>query len=372
MQYVLFAGAVGVVFFTCAQLMTRNKQPIHYCMVLGCLCASYVVLYLWAREVGVLRRLPALAGTDAAATFLATPAFFLASLSVLYEGRKPVRSYAVFFIAPGALALATVVYDVLAASFFPRASDAAPFSSPARMALSLTANLAFLGAVCADLLAALRLHRAGLVRHRAGFRHQVVFLFLYLACALTMFVRFVLRDELPYEIAIAALCVVMIAFGLTRIAVSYFVAQEPARSVERKPRRPEWDASVAELSQRLEELMERDAPYRDEHLTLPALATRLGVEPLRLSYHLHAHLSTSFRRYINEWRLRAVRRDLVVDSARSILQIAFDNGFNSKSSFNTLFYNRYGETPREFRQRGAAPPSRPAQDAPSDGGGRGT
>ena len=76
MEYVLLAGAVCVVFFSCAQLMTRDKQPIHYFMITGCLCASYAALYLFALEAGLLRRVPALAGTDAAVTFPAAASFY--------------------------------------------------------------------------------------------------------------------------------------------------------------------------------------------------------------------------------------------------------------------------------------------------------
>ena len=76
----------------------------------------------------------------------------------------------------------------------------------------------------------------------------------------------------------------------------------------------------------------------------------LGEEPKRLSYHLNVSLSTSFRGYINELRLAAVCQDLLAEPRRSILDIAFANGFNSKSSFNTLFFKKYGITPREFRR----------------------
>ena len=92
--------------------------------------------------------------------------------------------------------------------------------------------------------------------------------------------------------------------------------------------------------------------YRNEELTLPQLARALGVEPRRLSYHFKTRCGTNFRGYINDLRLRAVCRDLLESPDSSILDLAYKNGFNSKSSFNMLFLKAYGLTPREFRSRG--------------------
>jgi AraC-like DNA-binding protein len=45
-----------------------------------------------------------------------------------------------------------------------------------------------------------------------------------------------------------------------------------------------------------------------------------------------------------------VCKDLLADPGRTILDTAFANGFNSKSSFNDLFFKKYRMTPKEFRR----------------------
>jgi AraC-like DNA-binding protein len=95
--------------------------------------------------------------------------------------------------------------------------------------------------------------------------------------------------------------------------------------------------------------MNAEAPYRDPLLTVETLALMLNVEPRRLSYHLHEHLSTSFPKYISEWRLKSVCLDLKRRPEESIFNVALDNGFNSKSNFNALFVKTYGKTPSQFR-----------------------
>ena len=116
-------------------------------------------------------------------------------------------------------------------------------------------------------------------------------------------------------------------------------------------KKPPWDASAPELTARLSRLMEQEAPYRDETLTLHRLAGMLGEESKRLSYHLNVNLSNTFRGYINELRPIAVCGDLLGNPRRAILDIAFSNGFNSKSSFSALFVRKYGQTSKEYRQK---------------------
>ena len=157
-----------------------------------------------------------------------------------------------------------------------------------------------------------------------------------------------LRNEGLYTIACLTVGIVVVFYALTRSAAFYFSLDlRPPRPRKMKP---QWDSSASEFEARISSLMEREAPYRDEILSLRQLAGMLGVEPMRLSYHLNLNHAKSFRSYINELRLEAVCRDLTADPRRTILDTAFANGFNSKSSFNTLFYKRYGRTPKEFRR----------------------
>jgi AraC-like DNA-binding protein len=146
---------------------------------------------------------------------------------------------------------------------------------------------------------------------------------------------------------------VAIAFVFTRTSV-FYVTQGYAVPIRPSFVRPEWGGTADKLTARLTLLMETGAPYRDPDLSLAKLAKMLEVDPKRLSYHLHANLSTSFRSYVNERRLEAVCRALLDCADRSILETAFANGFNSKSSFNTLFVRKYGMTPKEYKKKNCA------------------
>jgi AraC-like DNA-binding protein len=361
MHIIFFAEAVSILFFTIVQLVAKDKQPLHYCMAIGCFCLGCVLLHSGAVADGLLLRIPALVNSDISAIFLAAPAFYLASLTILHEGRPPVRSHVVYFIGPALLAVGCGLYNAFTAPAYRERFGAIPghFSTPALMVLSLSAVLLGTAAIVADLLMARRRYRAREIRHWDEVRSQVIFLFCYLAASSLVLTSVFLRDDRLYRTATAAFGLIAMAYALSRTAVFHFSHR---RRISSRPplARSEWDSRAEELTARLDKLMETSAVYRDPSLSLRRLAQALGVEPKRLSYHFRTSLTVSFRGYINEWRLKAVCHDLHRIPGRSILDTAFENGFNSKSSFNTLFFKRYGRTPREFRNERAGQTGRRA------------
>jgi AraC-like DNA-binding protein len=348
MLIILFVEAVVILLFAFVQLTARKKQPIHYCMILASLMLAYNLMYWWSLDSGFLVRVPALIGSDVAATILLAPSFYLSSLSILYEGRRPVRRYDVYFLAPAVLALCSLLFNAITAPGKAFPETLGHFSSLTRKFPALLAMLMVTAAVVLDLLAAHKLRSSGAVHHGNKFRGQVAFLICYLAASMMAISSFIVRDDRLYMAGYAIAGLIAAAYALSRMGVSYFPQDQPP-PIRRV--RPEWDNSAEKLASRLQALMERTAPYRDEKLSLKALARMLGVESRRLSYHLNVQHSLTFRSYINDWRLRSVCEDLLKCPDRSILDIAFANGFNSKSSFNSLFSKKYGLTPREYRRQ---------------------
>jgi len=110
---------------------------------------------------------------------------------------------------------------------------------------------------------------------------------------------------------------------------------------------------AAALEAKLLHFMETDTPYRDSDLTLTRLASRLSVSPHNLSEVINTRLNRNFFDFVNEYRVEQVKRDLTDPKKRNLtlLAVAFDAGFNSKISFNTLFKKQTGLTPSEFRRK---------------------
>lgn len=94
-------------------------------------------------------------------------------------------------------------------------------------------------------------------------------------------------------------------------------------------------------------------PYLEPELTLDQLASRLGVRPKVLSVALNEGLGQHFFDYINRYRIDEAKRLLSQssDAKLTVLEVLYQVGFNSKSSFNTLFRKYTGQTPSDFRKR---------------------
>ncbi|HLK97295.1 MAG TPA: helix-turn-helix transcriptional regulator [Hymenobacter sp.] len=98
-------------------------------------------------------------------------------------------------------------------------------------------------------------------------------------------------------------------------------------------------------------LMEEEKLYRNGELTLAELAERLAVSPHHLSQLLNERKGLSFYDYVNAYRVEEVKAGLV-DSKKghlSLLGLALEAGFNSKTTFNTVFKKTTGLTPSDYR-----------------------
>jgi AraC-like DNA-binding protein len=111
------------------------------------------------------------------------------------------------------------------------------------------------------------------------------------------------------------------------------------------------DETAEHCLQALLAVMSRQKIYRNSALTLTELSETLSVSPHNLSEVINTRLKKNFYDFVNGYRLEEVKQHLA-DPAKQhlkILSIAFDAGFNSKATFNTLFKEQTGMTPSEYR-----------------------
>ncbi|MEQ9363692.1 MAG: helix-turn-helix domain-containing protein [Leptospirales bacterium] len=105
------------------------------------------------------------------------------------------------------------------------------------------------------------------------------------------------------------------------------------------------------LRERLDRLMRVERVYCDEDLSLDRLATLCEINRHELSEFLNHRLGANFNRYVNDFRVREAQERLQEEPGRTILDIAYSCGFNSKTRFNTEFKRVTRLTPRQFRKR---------------------
>ncbi|MBU44274.1 MAG: hypothetical protein CMN76_13720 [Spirochaetaceae bacterium] len=109
--------------------------------------------------------------------------------------------------------------------------------------------------------------------------------------------------------------------------------------------------SLDELEIRLKRIMEEQEAYKDEDLSLPELASRLDITAHQLSEYINHHLRQNFAGLVNQYRVKAACDLLLSQRERTVLSIAYDVGFNSKSTFNDAFQRHTGLSPGQFRKQ---------------------
>lgn len=106
---------------------------------------------------------------------------------------------------------------------------------------------------------------------------------------------------------------------------------------------------------RLTEVMEKQKAYADPDLTLEKLSALSKLPRHHISEALNQHAGKSFYQFLNDYRINAVLA--LLDKCRqkrvhpAILSLAFEAGFNSKSTFNQYFKKTTGFTPSEYLKK---------------------
>lgn len=103
---------------------------------------------------------------------------------------------------------------------------------------------------------------------------------------------------------------------------------------------------------KLEEYMFTKKPYLNEKLTLQQLSEEVHIPPHYLSQIINTGFKKNFFDFINEYRIEEVKRKINDPEFKdySILGIALDSGFNSKTTFNRFFKKITGFSPSEYKK----------------------
>lgn len=110
------------------------------------------------------------------------------------------------------------------------------------------------------------------------------------------------------------------------------------------------EVKVSQLKKRLDSLMEEEKGFLDENLNLSQLSEKMRISPPQLSQVLNQGFGQNFYDYVNSLRVEEVKKRMISGETAhlSILGIAFDCGFKSKSSFNRHFKKHTGKAPSDF------------------------
>lgn len=152
----------------------------------------------------------------------------------------------------------------------------------------------------------------------------------------------------------------MLIYALKQSAILSGLTKEETELLE--PVRAQDDSALPTVEQKqvVEQFMESHRPYLNANLSLSQLAKLIGMPPRELSTVINQGFGKNFFDFIGGYRIRQAR--LLLESGakdKTILDIMYESGFNSKSVFNTAFKQETGMTPSQYRKEslGGRPPS---------------
>ncbi len=112
------------------------------------------------------------------------------------------------------------------------------------------------------------------------------------------------------------------------------------------------EQDLEEYAGKISNFMLSAKPYLDADLTLPQLAGMVDIPAHHLSRVINEQFGINFFDFINQYRIEEVK--LKIDNPLydnlSLLGIAFESGFNTKSAFNRVFKKMTGITPSEYKK----------------------
>jgi len=125
------------------------------------------------------------------------------------------------------------------------------------------------------------------------------------------------------------------------------------RGLDQPPKSKLDDERTEQIANDLLVCFEEKKPYLDESLTLTKLVEQIGVPRNQLSAVINNKFESNFYTFVNKYRVEEVKQ-LIADPKNkdfTILSLAYQAGFPSKSSFHDVFKKFTGMTPSEYQRK---------------------
>ena len=129
------------------------------------------------------------------------------------------------------------------------------------------------------------------------------------------------------------------------------LVNEAVISTEKESFQAPKSVEIASQIKLIKKYVVENEPYLEPSLTIQELSKQVNIPVRDLSILINHHINQHFFDFINEYRIQKAMQILKnpSKSKHTILEILYEVGFNSKSSFNTAFKKFTNQTPTEFR-----------------------
>ncbi|WP_300527941.1 helix-turn-helix transcriptional regulator [Maricaulis sp.] len=157
-------------------------------------------------------------------------------------------------------------------------------------------------------------------------------------------------DDLALSAVLIAVTALLTAMGVFAWRHDKLQGAVPTKDTATEADRDDTEA-IARFGT-IDALVRERELWREPRLTLADLARETRLSAREVSRSINTGSGSSFSRYINLMRLDAINA-LMADPAhkrRTVIELAYEVGFNSKSAFNRIYREETGRTPSEVKR----------------------
>lgn len=160
--------------------------------------------------------------------------------------------------------------------------------------------------------------------------------------------------------------IILFAGGGLFVLLFYFLFKKMSAHVKQKKRyknSPLPETESEQWMETLDALMTGEKVYRSPEISLKGLAEKLDINQRLLSQLLNERMNINFYELINRYRVDEAKRLLTLPDSpkKSVLEIGFNVGFNSKTAFNRAFKHFTNMTPSQYRKKHQAAAASPSK-----------
>lgn len=177
-----------------------------------------------------------------------------------------------------------------------------------------------------------------------------------------IWVAVIMKNETLIFTLVSLFIIVTAYFGISRVGILEFTSKQSDAPEEKQAEQNDdiiavkyqknfaGEEAIQSTYQKLNFRMEHEKLYKDPELNLNQVASLLDVHPNILSQTINSVENKNFYDYINQHRIEEFKRIVILPENQkfTILSLAFESGFNSKTSFNRNFKKYMDCSPREY------------------------
>ena len=332
-------------------LLSRRKSIKNYILFGLFLAFSMLIFYFFLFESGLLENHKYLSAVCILGTYLVGPMVYFLALYAIHKSfvfSKKYYWHLLPVIIAGCVGIACVYFfGYKSLNFYFNFYGNIP-----ELIIGLLGDISFTIYlfVAAKLVIKNFLWHPKTLRNEPSALASLIIFDIFLAAAITDTLSLITGRYIYMQLSVLLVCVCIVLLFLLNLIYPNFenvIGEVVKKEIQKRSYLSNVDTQI--LKNKLDTLFHTQKIYTDEGLTLNKLASLASVYPHQLSEYINTRHQKNVITYINEFRIHRAKELLIEKQEYTILAIAYEVGFNSKSAFNEAFRKITGETPSQFK-----------------------